>query len=265
MNLSLRSLLQRIHEILGKSRFLAKLCVKLRNQANCVVGQYLASGSDLNENGEEVILNHLCNEISYFIDVGANIGKWSVALNRVTGASGLAYEPNEECYGRLLENLKGLPIQAFQCGVGDIETKICFHDPGNCSTRGSFVVPATKAYWVNVIRLETVLQASDVKVDFLKVDTEGYDLHVLRGLGEYMSKIRFIQFEYNSFWSRAGSSLIQAIDLVENHGFKVFLIKGNGLYDFDYSIWGDFYRYSNFLCVQSVELKTINSLLKGYA
>jgi FkbM family methyltransferase len=38
---------------------------------------------------------------------------------------------------------------------------------------------------------------NDIKnIDFLKIDTEGYELNVIKGFGDYIENIKVIQFEY---------------------------------------------------------------------
>ena len=36
-----------------------------------------------------------------------------------------------------------------------------------------------------------------LKVDFLKIDTEGYEFNVLLGLGKYLQKVSLIMFEHH--------------------------------------------------------------------
>ena len=38
---------------------------------------------------------------------------------------------------------------------------------------------------------------NDIKnIDFLKIDTEGYELNVIKGFGDYIENIKVVQFEY---------------------------------------------------------------------
>ena len=34
-------------------------------------------------------------------------------------------------------------------------------------------------------------------IDLVKIDTEGYDFHVIKGLGELITKVKFIYFEHH--------------------------------------------------------------------
>ena len=41
-----------------------------------------------------------------------------------------------------------------------------------------------------------VINKNMKKIDFLKIDTEGYEFNVLKGFGEFIKNINIIQFEY---------------------------------------------------------------------
>lgn len=102
-------------------------------------------------------------------------------------------------------------------------------------------------------------------IDFLKIDTEGYDFHVLRGSTGLLSgqKIGVIQFEYNAPWAVAGSTLRSAFDLLESFGYQVFLLKFSGLYKLNYDVYGEYLEYSNFVAVSPNRLTDLQPYLKG--
>jgi hypothetical protein len=89
------------------------------------------------------------------------------------------------------------------------------------------------------------------RVDLLKVDCEGYDLHVLRGASTLLSAeaVSAVQFEYNSYWALAGSTLADAMRYFAQFGYDVYLLRRSGLRAFDYRRFGDFFGYANFVAV----------------
>lgn len=96
----------------------------------------------------------------------------------------------------------------------------------------------------------------------LKIDAEGYDLHVLlgaRGLLE-SRRIGVVQFEYNAPWARAGSTLSFAFQLLRGAGYRVFLLKAGGLYRFEPDRVGEYFHYSNFVALR---LDVEAHILKG--
>ena len=88
-------------------------------------------------------------------------------------------------------------------------------------------------------------------IDFLKIDTEGHDLHVLRGAAGLLERkaIGVIQFEYVDAWAPAGATLGAALDLLAGFGYRAFLLKREGLYHFDYKTFGEFFTYANFVAM----------------
>jgi hypothetical protein len=104
-------------------------------------------------------------------------------------------------------------------------------------------------------------------VDFLKVDAEGFDLHVLRGAANLLSsrRIGIVQFEYNAPWARAGSTLAAAYALLESSGYKVFLLKPTGLFELNYNLYGEYFSYSNFVAIAPEWLSSLRAHIRGAA
>ena len=49
---------------------------------------------------------------------------------------------------------------------------------------------------IEVINLSEFLLKRENKIDILKIDTEGYELNILKGISEDFKKIKFIYFEH---------------------------------------------------------------------
>ena len=85
------------------------------------------------------------------------------------------------------------------------------------------------------------------KIDFLKIDTEGHELAVLKGFAEKLNIVNVIQFEYGGTYLDSNIKLIDVIDYLKSYGFNKFsYIIPNGL-----SLITDFsdhYQYCNILC-----------------
>lgn len=108
-----------------------------------------------------------------------------------------AFEPNPEFFSGLSQKLKGRPNTYLNnFGLGDREAMM-----GYSNGRQAFVDgEETGLSHDNTFRIETldyyVGQHSINKIDFLKIDTEGYDYKVLLGGRETIKKCRFIQYEH---------------------------------------------------------------------
>jgi len=131
-----------------------------------------------------------------FVDVGAHIGKYTIQIAKVVGESGLvvAIESHPKNYKVLLENIRlnGLknviPVNiAAWCSEGRVRLfigdKNGHHSIKRDFGRGSLVVKARA--------LDDVLEELRVeKVNWIKIDVEGAELEVLKGLQNTLRKYR---------------------------------------------------------------------------
>jgi FkbM family methyltransferase len=85
-------------------------------------------------------------------------------------------------------------------------------------------------------------------IDFLKIDTEGYELNVLRGFDLFLENVKIIQFEYGGTFLDNNTKLIDVIQYLDNKGFYKFsYLTPNGpnlITDFT-----DHYQYCNIVCI----------------
>lgn len=84
-------------------------------------------------------------------------------------------------------------------------------------------------------------------IDFLKIDTEGYELNVLEGFEDFLENIKIIQFEYGGTFLDNNLKLIDVINYLENKGFHKF----SYLTNYGTEIITDFsdhYNYCNIVC-----------------
>ena len=85
-------------------------------------------------------------------------------------------------------------------------------------------------------------------IDFLKIDTEGYELNVLQGFEDYLENIKIIQFEYGGTFLDNNKKLIDVINYLEQKGFYKF----SYLTSYGTEIITDFtdhYQYCNIVCI----------------
>jgi FkbM family methyltransferase len=271
LKLSLRGLNYQLHRLLSKSRTCAKLCARLRNQANCVVAYHLGESYDSASNGEYRLIDLLAPHCSTFVDVGANVGHWTEYFLRNSSANGILFEPSEHCAALLKEKFQNRPITLRNVAVGDTNGSISFVEEGEFGESSSVAetyIPShrpgeTVVKQVPIVTLDQELMALNCNVDFLKIDAEGYDLKVLKGSELVLRKgrVRFVQFEYNSNWLGTGASLRAAKAFLEALGFELLLIRSTGLHPLDYGLWGDYFRYSNFFACRPEDRKMIEPLV----
>lgn len=107
------------------------------------------------------------------IDVGANVGLWSLKLARLFRTV-VAFEPVKETADCFVENVHADNVSLFRDALGDRHGEVCMRKHGGTSLK-SHVTPGEG----------TPLRRLDgygfTEVDFIKVDCEGFDFHVLEG------------------------------------------------------------------------------------
>jgi FkbM family methyltransferase len=252
----LSPLLDRMQRALSRSAVATRIAVKVRNQARGVVKYHLSDGHNPRSNGERWLIQLVAKPGSRFVDVGANVGDWSALWLEAdpSPAAGLLIDPSREAVAALRRRFSGWPqLEVIEAGASDRPgTQVLFEEPA-AGERSSFVnsnLPLTEARSCSVTTVATeVARRSIDQLDFLKVDVEGYDLHVLRGTADLLARqaVSFIQFEYNSEWALAGSTLAGAQSFLKGFGYALYLLKGNGLWELNYRRYEEFFAYSNFV------------------
>jgi FkbM family methyltransferase len=197
-----------------KSRFLTSLCLKA----------WVCSKFGVQTSGREVVLDlkplRLCVDVArlelisfweiwhegcydaigvdrprYVVDVGANIGVFSLYQSMLKRAEQvIAFEPSPEVFPRLLKNMEmnGIKnVRVIHAAVGNEAGTLSFSEDrisanSRVSESGTIKVPC--------VRLDDELKDVAI-IDILKIDTEGYEIPVLRGASETLRKTEQIVLE----------------------------------------------------------------------
>lgn len=176
------------------------------------------------------------------VDVGANLGYFTISMARSVGTEGRvwAFEPVPPTFDRLrlsvslnrLEQVTPLPL-----AVGDVdgEAQISF-DPqlaGSASLHGDARLPRTEVRRVPICRLDGLVDAGKVAPpQLIKIDVEGHELAVIRGALATIAQTRpFIVFEFSEPLARAGGwTLADLAGLIRSCGdYRFFDITDAGL------------------------------------
>ena len=145
-------------------------------------------------------------------DVGANVGHYSKALySAFPKAQIVAFEPVPRTFEVLRATLATTTVKCCSIGLSDAEGDAIIYNydqvdgsehaslfPG--VLKGLHRAKKIKETTVPLITLDAYCCAASIPgIDFLKIDTEGNDLNVLKGSQAMIQKnaIRAIQFEFN--------------------------------------------------------------------
>jgi FkbM family methyltransferase len=263
----LRAVENSVHRLLARSNVASAVAVKIRNQANCVIAFHLGETANSDKNGEFALVRHLAPHTKVFIDVGANVGSWSHYVLAHSSAKGFLYEPSLQCFAALKDRFRNSNIEIRNVAVSDSPGFSLFAEEENFGETSSLAASrksgdTTRTRSVPVVTLDQDFASTDLPIDFLKIDSEGYDLKVLKGAAALLSRTRFLQFEYNSYWIPVGSTLADARRFLDSLGFSLYLIRSTGLHPLRYDFWNDYFRYSNYFACRPADIGIIRPLIK---
>lgn len=171
------------------------------------------------------------------IDVGANRGIWAQNLLQCApNAKIYALEPSETFY-RAIINIDDERIVPLNIALSSISKSLVMHEKGG---GGSAYFDETKnskpgaknfqSYETVPITGDDLIESHRIRVDFLKIDTDGMDFDVLKSFKRCLEIQRpFVQFEFTfRFASRAGYTLTENISYLSDLGYKIFVIDKRG-------------------------------------
>lgn len=180
----------------------------------------------LHEYKEMAFVLHLVRRDEHFLDVGANIGSYTVLASGGAGARVTAVEPIPATFSHLERNviLNGLSEQTRLCrlGLSSSGGSLRFSlelDTVNHVLAENEVLPGVD---VPVMTLDDLV-GDDVPV-LIKIDVEGHELAVLMGGEKTFADTRLLAviMETNGSSARYGVSDDELIAIMTRHGFSMF-------------------------------------------
>lgn len=167
---------------------------------------------------------HFLRPGDLFVDVGANVGSYTILAAGAVGARCVSFEPVPGTFAYLLDNvrlngLEGL-VEARNVAVGAEQGTAVFtstldtvnHVRAPGETTGSSIS-------VSVCRLDTALAGRSASL--IKIDVEGYESRVLDGAGQTLRdpSLLAIIMEVNGSGSRYGVEDGELVQRVMSFGF----------------------------------------------
>lgn len=178
-----------------------------------------------------------------FVDVGANIGLYTVLAGHYVGPSGhvYAFEPCAETYRRLLENmeLNGLSnVSCHQVALSDrrecLDMTVSLDGFDECNSLGRpvfgrrFVSESIASVAWDEFAGEHGLAG---RVVMMKIDVEGWEAYVLDGGAGTLSRgdAPILQVEFSDQAALSASSSCRKLyDALESLGYKMFIYDAKG-------------------------------------
>ena len=175
-----------------------------------------------------LVLQHL-KPGSVFLDIGANIGYYTVLAGAVVGEQGMviAYEPDGENF-RLLEHniaLNGLTnVRPFRAALGENSCQgSIYRSEDNMGNHRLFDDgDGRQKEIVEILNGDEHVARIAERLDFIKIDTEGYEAHVLKGLRAMIMANRTRLGMVIEFWpyglrraNTSGTQLLESLAAID--------------------------------------------------
>jgi FkbM family methyltransferase len=182
-----------------------------------------------------------------FLDIGANLGFYSIILGKLFEKNGLNYtvisiEPSPREFDRLkknieVNNLKNVILKDI--AISDFNGKSKFFITKNKTGLSSLEKPEedqSLQILVKTMKLDDFLKEIKIeKVDIMKIDVEGAELKVLKGGAETLKKYKpllMIEVSDKRTW-KFNYKAQDILNFLKNNGYKFFIIKNSYLKDLE--------------------------------
>ncbi len=176
----------------------------------------------LHEFPDMLFVAHVLRPGDLFLDIGSNIGSYSILAGRGCGARVIACEPVKSTYNRLRQNVDvnqiGNLVDARRVAVGE-SAGICNMTSTNDTTNHVLTASTTgQSEQVEMTTLDMISPAGQVRL--IKIDVEGFELNALRGGARLLSETSLlgVVIELNGSGSRYGIGDEQVDKVLRDHG-----------------------------------------------
>jgi len=201
-----------------------------------IMGIEILNFGDFERSETQLLLSYV-KEDSVVVDIGANIGWYSILLGRAASRGGvLACEPIPSTIGFLKKNLalNGTQnVELFEHGLSDEDKELVFyfHPHVSGATSAKNLLESAEAVTVRarVKRMDDVLRGEG-RIDLLKCDVEGAEIFALRGGLETIERTRPVLFiEMLRKWSaKFGYQPNDIIELLRGLDYECFSVEDGG-------------------------------------
>ena len=204
------------------------------NQAELLIERGMSSAelqifTGLYDYHEMFFLLHFLREDDLFVDVGANVGVYTILASAVKGAKSISMEPIPKTYNHLLNNVALNHIEkivnVLNMGVGEKSGELRFAYNLNSAVNhvDMYAESSQNNIVVKVDSLDHILQGEEPVM--LKIDVEGFEAMVIKGASEVMKResLKAIIIELNGLSNRFGFNDREIHDTIVSNGFEPYV------------------------------------------
>jgi len=174
---------------------------------------------------ESIFLLHFIREEDLFLDIGANLGHYSLLLSGCVKCQSVAVEPVPKTYSQLVRNIAlnqlSTHIKALNIGVAQSKETLYFStDKGTMDRIVSLEYKNSVEVLVDTI--DHIVE--DRTPAAIKMDVEGYEYFALKGAKNVLGskELKVLILELNQSGKKYGVEDVEMVNLLEEYGFKPY-------------------------------------------
>ncbi|WP_025764882.1 FkbM family methyltransferase [Dyadobacter tibetensis] len=181
----------------------------------------------LYDHEEMLFLMHFLRPEDTFVDIGANVGVYSVLAAGVAGAHVISFEPIPSTFANLKRNIVYNQLQdrsqLFNMGVGDKPETLVFSNAldavNHVITDSNYSGPVSR---IPVDSLDNMMVTESP--NFLKIDVEGFEANVINGAIQTLQRpeLRVIIMETNGLSDQYEYGQNYIHNKLLSYGFRPF-------------------------------------------
>lgn len=189
---------------------------------------------------ERVFLKRILFPGAVIADVGANIGVYSTFFSRCVGPTGIVYsfEPSRDNFERLSRTSRRFPnVRVIEAAVGERSGTCQLYISDRLNVDERTYQPegdSRRSIETRIVALDDYFEPGQ-RVDLIKMDIQGYELHALRGARRVVADNPGIAMLLE-FWpyglNQAGVCWSDLIAVLTQYNLSVWRLLSNGLTPF---------------------------------
>lgn len=191
---------------------------------------WLMYGNDpIYEQFETEIFKKIVKKGDNVIDIGANIGYYTLLLSKLVGENGhvFAFEPEPNNFELLRKNVevngyKNVTLVQKAVSYKSEKCKLYLHGSNNIGNNTIYYYEGRKCIEIETITLDEYLK--NKKIDFIKIDVDGAEGGVIKGMAELLKQdnLKIITEFYPKGFNEFGIKGDEYFNILQKNGFKMY-------------------------------------------
>lgn len=244
-NKTIRSLKYLANRFILRRQYLTakdnKYGIRFKFKTEDVVGRHIYKSGEYEKDLSEFVAKHLAfQEGDVALDVGANIGWYSLLLDKLMPDNSLiyAFEPDPLNYGLLCGNIKlnnaskVVPVNFALSDKNEVR-KLYQYSNNNLGRHSLLDINQGNYVEVETITLDSYINSAGIdvaRVKLIKVDIEGYEYFALCGANDLLDHVTTVISEFvPHYMEKGGVEPERFLDLLIEKGFDPYIIREGGL------------------------------------